>query len=109
MYPGFDIALTRYMRMEKMRITELAISDNGFIFDPGTGYSYTANETGFLLLRMLQSGLDKTAIRHRFLEEYETTADHFDSDYEHFVLFLRALNLIEANGDESDAAGSELT
>lgn len=95
--------------MEKVRITELAISDNGFIFDPGTGYSYTANETGFLLLRMLQSGMDKAAIRRQFLEEYETTVDHFDSDYEHFVLFLRTLNLIEENGDESDAAGSEQT
>ncbi|MBM4403450.1 MAG: PqqD family protein [Candidatus Cloacimonetes bacterium] len=89
--------------METVKVTELAISDNGFIFDPATGYSYSANETGFMLLRMLQSGLDKAEIRQQFLTEYETTPDSLDSDLEHFILMLRALNLIGVGPEDADA------
>jgi len=92
--------------MDNAKVTELAISDNGFIFDPATGYSYTANATGFSLLRMLQTGMSKAEIREKMLDEYEATGDHFDSDFEHFLLILRSLNLLLGNEEDGDAAGS---
>ncbi len=36
------------------RIDSLAISHNGFVFDPVSGQSFTANETALALLQCLQ-------------------------------------------------------
>ena len=33
----------------------LASSESGFVFDPVSGQSYTVNETGLALLRLLQN------------------------------------------------------
>jgi Coenzyme PQQ synthesis protein D (PqqD) len=42
--------------METHKIQNLAISPNGFIFDPSTGHSYTANETALFLMKGIGEG-----------------------------------------------------
>ncbi|MCK9334032.1 MAG: PqqD family protein [Candidatus Cloacimonetes bacterium] len=81
--------------METSLLQNLAMNDNGFIFDPISGYSYTSNETGLIILKLLASGLDKAEIRAQIMDEYEVSADNFDSDFEHYLLMLDALNLVE--------------
>ena len=41
----------------------IAISDSGFIFNPDTGESFTANPIGLEILSMLKDGLDAKAVR----------------------------------------------
>ena len=38
------------------RLSDLAISDSGFVFDPYTGASFSVNLTGLTLLRALKDG-----------------------------------------------------
>ena len=35
---------------------DLAISENGFLFNPATGESFTANPMAFEIIRMLKEG-----------------------------------------------------
>jgi hypothetical protein len=42
--------------METQKINNLAISPNGFIFDPSTGHSYTANETALFIMKGIGEG-----------------------------------------------------
>lgn len=81
------------MNVENLK--QLAMNDNGFIFDPSSGYSYTTNETGLAILKMLAAGLGKEDIRSAMLEEYEVSADNFDSDFDHYKLMLEAFSLAE--------------
>lgn len=72
----------------------LAMSENGFIFDPKTGYSYNTNETGFFILKLFQQGLKREDVLTRVLDEYEVNQDHFERDFDHFVMQLRSLGLV---------------
>ncbi len=81
------------MRYE--RLAALAISKNGFVFDPENGSSYTVNDTGLYILKKLQTGTPKTEVLKGLLEEYDTAPEYTDSDYEHFVAMLKALDLVE--------------
>ena len=51
-------------------LNRLAISENGFIFDPASGNSFTVNQTGLLIIDLLKKEPDhKTAlasIQHQF-------------------------------------------
>ena len=38
------------------KLNSLAISDNGFIFKPSTGESFTTNELGLIILNLLKEG-----------------------------------------------------
>ena len=81
------------MNTEKLKL--LAMNDNGFIFDPNSGYSYTTNETGILILKLLAAGKETDDICGSLCKEYECTVDHIRSDYEHYLLMLEALGLVE--------------
>lgn len=81
--------------MNFSNLQNLAMNDNGFIFDPNTGYSYTSNETGILILKLLAEGKEKEAIKAKLLAEFEVNEDNFESDFEHFMLMLEALALVE--------------
>ncbi|MDZ4182556.1 MAG: PqqD family protein [Candidatus Cloacimonadaceae bacterium] len=81
--------------MNTDKLKELAMNDNGFVFDPGSGSSYTVNETGLRILKHLAQGLSKSEIKDKIQGEYEISEDHFNSDFEHYVLMLESLDLID--------------
>jgi hypothetical protein len=80
--------------MRSDKIVNLAISDNGFVFDPTTGYSYNTNELGFFLLKMLQEGHTRADIVQKILEEYEVAPDNLERDLDFFILQMKSLNLM---------------
>lgn len=81
--------------MDSSKLQNLAMNDNGFIFDPNTGYSYTSNETGLYILKLMSMGKTKAEIRAEIMAEYDVSEDNFNSDYEHYLLMLEALSLVE--------------
>lgn len=81
--------------MDSSKLQNLAMNDNGFIFDPNSGYSYTSNETGLYIMKLLAQGKDKDEICRLFCEEYDVSEDNFNSDYEHYMLMLEALALVD--------------
>ncbi|OAQ20357.1 HPr-rel-A system PqqD family peptide chaperone [Thermosulfurimonas dismutans] len=82
-----------------MKISRLAISDEGFVFDPETGNSYTVNETGLFILQKLKEGLSPTAIVEAILEEYEVSPEEAERDVEEFLEGLRRFGLWRESHD----------
>lgn len=81
--------------MNTDRVKSLAMNENGFVFDPASGYSYSANETGLFIMKQLSAGLSKEEIIVKLTEEYDVTADNCASDLEHYFLMLESLDLVE--------------
>ncbi|MCE9573005.1 MAG: PqqD family peptide modification chaperone [Deltaproteobacteria bacterium] len=73
----------------------LALSDTGFIFDPRTGHSYSANATGLATLAAMKDGLDPAAIATKLRAEFKGGAA-VEDDVAGFVDLLRELGLVRA-------------
>jgi hypothetical protein len=80
--------------MDKDRLSVLAISESGFIFDPTTGHSYTANATGLKILELLKSGKEPDEIKDALLEEFEAAEDDLSVDVNDFIENLKKYFLI---------------
>ena len=65
----------------------LAISDSGFIFDPRTGHSFSANTTGLTVVKQLRQGLDVDSIV-RSLQERHGASPRIAQDVYEFVNVL---------------------
>jgi len=82
--------------MDTKKLKNLAISENGFVFDPETGYSYHVNQTGLFVLKQLQVGMAKNALIDAIVEEFEVTHDHAQSDLDHYLSMLNSMSILEA-------------
>jgi hypothetical protein len=73
----------------------LALSDSGFVFDPGTGDSFSTNPIGLEIIRMLKE--DKTAgvIKAHILKTYMTDDAAFEKDFYDFINMLTKHNLVD--------------
>jgi len=76
-------------------LRSLALSDTGFIFDPRTGHSYTANTTGLAVLAALKQGLAPDAIVARLRTEFDGGVA-VEDDVEQFLELIRELGLSHA-------------
>ena len=71
-------------------IKRLALSDTGFVFDPASGRSFTANGTGLLLLRLLQTHDTVKKIVSLVQKEYDVEQAELESN---IVDFVKALDV----------------
>ncbi len=79
-----------------MRIkSNIAISDSGFIFNPSTGDSYSINQIGQDIIKMLQKNKTKEDIKKYILDNYLTDESTFEKDFYDFSNMLRTNKLIE--------------
>ncbi len=83
--------------MKSTRLANLALSDNGFLFDTTTGHTYTLNETGALTLRMIIEEVSLPKIVERLTDRFEVTHDTALRDAELFRSRLQELGIL--NGD----------
>ena len=72
----------------------LTINDNGFVFDPVTGESFTLNPVGLEMLRLLVEGQSKEEIKNHYLENYEIDKWSFEKAYLDFIALLEKNHLI---------------
>ena len=77
--------------MEKLG--RLAISDEGFVFDPATGDSYLMNRTGTVILRGLQHGTSEDEVAETLVADFDVEPDTAARDVADFVSRLDLLNL----------------
>lgn len=70
-------------------LERLAVSESGFVFDPLSGHSFTVNETGLAILRMLQRGSRVDELRRRLASEYDVEHSTLDRDLLEFLGSLR--------------------
>lgn len=79
------------------KLERLAINDEGFIFDPETGNSYTVNRTGIFMINLLKKGKSEDEIVRALIEEFEVDEETAKKDIIDFLEHLRLLGLWEAS------------
>ncbi|NVJ84667.1 MAG: HPr-rel-A system PqqD family peptide chaperone [Algoriphagus sp.] len=80
--------------------SNVAISESGFVFDAGTGDSFSLNSTGLEIVQLIQLGKDLQEILEEFSEKYELDSESFERYFYDFVATLKQMNLIEADGED---------
>lgn len=73
----------------------VAVSDSGFVFNPTTGESFSANPIGTEIIEMLKQGKSQDEIKERILENYITEQDIIDKDIFEFFELLKQYSLID--------------
>ncbi|MCF6365579.1 MAG: PqqD family protein [Bacteroidales bacterium] len=73
----------------------IAVSESGFLFDSNTGDSYSLNETGKQIVKMLNENKSEEEIRKYFLENYDIEEGTFENNFYDFINMLSKLNLLE--------------
>jgi len=82
--------------MDKYRVSSnLAISENGFMFFPATGDSFTLNEIGSNIVNMLKSDKTREEIIETIIEEYDIDKHSAERDITDFIAQLINFNLAE--------------
>lgn len=76
-------------------LKNIALSDTGFVFNPGTGDSFSVNPIGLSILKDLQEGKSEEAIKNRVLEEYQTDNETIEKDLYDFLKMIEQFNLTE--------------
>lgn len=72
-----------------MNLQRLAINDEGFIFDPETGNSYTVNKTGLFILKLLKEGKSEKEIVKSLTERFDVDEKEAERDLMDFIEQLR--------------------
>lgn len=73
----------------------LRIGDQGLVFDPSTGESFTLNPTGIIILKLMTEGTDENGIFEILSRDYEITRTEFDRYLLDFVAVLKSCQLLE--------------
>ncbi|MBK9330368.1 MAG: PqqD family protein [Sphingobacteriales bacterium] len=73
----------------------IAISDSGFIFNPSSGDSFSANPIGLEIIRILKEGKPKEAVLGELLEKYTVDASTLEKDVNDFLQMLSMHQLIQ--------------
>jgi hypothetical protein len=82
--------------MDRYKVSSnLAISENGFLFFPSTGDSFTLNEIGSSIVGLLKSDKSKSEIIEAIVEEYDIDENSAERDVTDFITQLINFNLAE--------------
>lgn len=75
------------------RLTQLALSDEGFVFDPHTGDSYQVSETGMAVLAAFKEGRSDEEAAALLAEKFEVTLEEARRDCADFRGHLKNFGL----------------
>jgi len=76
------------------RLRQLAINEEGFVFDPYTGNSYTVNKTGIMILNELKEGKTEEEIAKKISEQFGVEFNSALRDVVDFIEQLRLFSLL---------------
>ena len=79
------------MRVKK----HIATSESGFIFNPSTGDSYSANLIAAEIIGLLKEGTAVSDVKAQILERYDVTAAQLEKDWDDFTNQLKYANILE--------------
>lgn len=75
----------------------LAISENGFVFNPSTGDSFSVNELGTIIINEIRAGKSKSEIIDTIHEEFEAEKKTIEKDLNDYLEVLSNHQLVEIN------------
>ncbi len=73
----------------------IAINEKGLLFNPSTGESFTVNQIGILIIKLLREEKPISKISELITEEYEVDDITVEKDILDFGYLLRNHNIIE--------------
>jgi hypothetical protein len=82
-------------KMKMLIKGNIALSENGFVFNPSTGDSFTMNKTGREVLMLIKEGKNLDQIADLMGEKYDVDRVTLVRYLEDFVNELGANNLME--------------
>jgi hypothetical protein len=73
----------------------IALSENGFVFNPSTGDSFTMNNTGKEVIMLIKEGKNISQITELMMEKYDVDHNTLERYLSDFVNDLTINNLME--------------
>lgn len=73
----------------------IATSEAGFVFNPGTGDSFTTNQIGTDILALLKENKSQQEISEWILSKYEVEKSQLEKDLDDFILQLNEYNFLD--------------
>lgn len=84
------------MQIENMKLKKnIATSESGLIFNPGTGDSFSVNQTGADILSKMKENITLEEIMKYLSEKYDTERLQLEKDIDDFLALLNDYNLVE--------------
>ena len=75
----------------------LAISENGFVFNASTGDSFSINETGSFIINLLKEVKSKSEIIEKIQSEFNAEKSNIEKDLSEFIKALQNHQLLTGN------------
>ena len=72
----------------------IAISETGFVFNPLSGDSFSTNQVGQAILRILQLGISQGEIVGQLVEKFSVDKQTVEKDLTDFLLMLRNYQIL---------------
>lgn len=79
------------MRLKK----NIATSDEGFIFNPGTGDSFSTNEIGTEIISLLKDDKPHEIIIETICAKYDVDQNQFEKDLDDYLSQLKDYTILE--------------
>jgi hypothetical protein len=79
------------MRLRK----NIATSESGFLFNPATGDSFSANPVASDIITMMKDNKSPAEITKEMLSRYDIDKAQFEKDFDDLMAQLRDHNLLE--------------
>ncbi|MEI6059246.1 MAG: PqqD family protein [Bacteroidota bacterium] len=73
----------------------IASSEEGFIFNPGTGDSFSTNTIGAEIILLLKEEKSQPEIIHAICAKYDVDQSQFEKDLDDFQSQLLSSNILE--------------
>jgi len=81
---------------EEVKVNKnIAISESGFIFNPGTGDSFSTNTIGQEIIRLLNEGKTRDEITEYILGRYEVERGILEKDLGDFFFMLGTYHIVQ--------------
>ncbi len=76
-------------------LSNVAVSENGFLFLPTTGESFTLNEIGKKILDLLKQDNSSEEIIEKIVDEFDIDNTIAERDFNDFINQLKNFRLVE--------------
>ena len=83
------------------KLKNLLLNDNGFGFDPATGFTYTLSPTGLEVVQWVKAGVTEGEVVARLVDSYDVDRHNAVRDLAAFLESLGKYGLIQMEGKPS--------
>ncbi len=75
----------------------IAVSESGFVFNPTTGDSFSLNNVGTEILKLMKDGKSEGDIKNTIRAWYDIDEETLEKDYYDFLKMLGQFKLLDAS------------